>query len=124
MFCIFLSRNGTRNSGRILPSVITHAIVEKTVGSVISVESPPVPPNASMALVAAGTSYEIAPITVSLIHGRTVPSAPDKVSTVATIASAGATVKRALETTVFLREEDEMPSSFALFHALTMKKTD
>lgn len=96
-----MSTNGTSTSGITLPIVITHAAVAKILGSVISCEIPLEIPNASTAASAAGTSYCIAPITERRIHGRTIPRALARVITVATIASAGATVKTALDEMVF-----------------------
>ena len=69
--CIFLRKIGISTSGIIEPSVITQATVANTVGSVISFAIPPVNPYASTAFVAAVTSYDMLPITVSLIHGKT-----------------------------------------------------
>ena len=124
LFWIFFSAKGTITSGRILPIVITQATAANTSGSVTGWESPVEIPKALIAASAAGTSYWIAPITVRRIHGSTRPSAFESVSTVATIASAGAMVNSALDTTVFFRVAVVIPSCLPRRHARTRKKTD
>ena len=112
-----------RSRGIIEPNVITHATVPKTSLSVMAFAMPPLSPYASIAFVAAVTSYEILPITVSLIHGNTYPKPAARVSTVATIPIAGATVNNPDDTIVLFIVDFSMPSCLALFIARTKKNT-
>ena len=63
-------------------------------------------------------------MTLSLIHGKTIPSADESTSTVARIEIAGAIVNRAALITVFLSVSFEIPSCLARFHAFAIKNTD
>ena len=91
-----------RNSGKRQPRVMTQVIATKTFGSVTGLPIPTERPAASIAASAAGTSYWIAPMTESRIHGRTYPRATERTITVMAILIAGAIEKTALDVMVFL----------------------
>lgn len=81
-------------------------------------------PRALAVVVAAGSSYVIAPITLSLSHGSGSPRNLDRVMTPSRIDTAGANVKTAVEMIVFHICFISMPNVFPLLYALTRKNTD
>ena len=70
-------------------------------------------PKALAVEVAAGSSYVMAPITLIRIQGRGKPKNFDSVITPNKIETAGAMVKIALESMVFLIWDISMPNAFA-----------
>ena len=102
--------------------VITHATVINIDGSVIVV--PAFIPAASRAFPAATVSYVIEPITDRRSQGRATPKLLDRATTPTSTATAGATVNIAAEDMVFFTVDEEIPSCFARFIALTRKNID
>jgi hypothetical protein len=113
---------GTRIVLGKIPSVMTHAIAEYTVGLVMVSERDT--PRAEAVEVAAGSSYVMAPITLNLIHGRGRPRNFDKVNTPNSIEIAGAIVNIAEEVIVFLSFFASIPISFPRLYALIKKNRD
>src|SRR5699024_1091668 len=120
---IFLIKSGTHIRPGNIPSVITHAIAVYTSGFVIVSDSAVIP-RALAVVVAAGSSYVIAPITLRRSHGNGSPRNLDRVITPRRIDTAGANVKTAVEMMVFLICFMSIPSVFPLLYALTRKNTD
>ena len=119
---LWLINSGTRMILGMIPRVITQAMAENTLGSVMV--SAKDRPNTVAVEVAAGSSYVIAPTTLSLTQGSGRPRNFDSVTTPSRIDTAGAMVKTAVDTMILRICFISIPISLARLKPLTRKNTD